>query len=148
MLDETARRILDLLQREGRISTAEIGRRLELAQSTVYERIREMERVGVIEGYVARLSAARLERALVAFVQVRTGRRKAAAVAARLAAVPDVQEVHHVAGADGLLVKLRARDTGDLQRLLREHFEPLDAIESTHTAIVLETVKESAALAL
>jgi len=149
MLDETARRILMVLQDEGRTSTAEIGRRLDLAQSTVYERIREMERLGIIEGYAARLAAPKLGRGLLAFVRVHTaGRREAVLTGQRLAAIPDVQEVHHVAGEDCLLAKLRARDTDDLWRLLREHLDPIETITSTHTTIVLDTVKERARLAL
>jgi Lrp/AsnC family leucine-responsive transcriptional regulator len=149
MLDDTATSILRILQENGRTSTAEIGRRLDLAQSTVYERIREMERRGVIEGYTVRLFPRSVGLDLVAFVLVRTaGRRQAIATGHRLAAIPQVQEVHHVAGEDCLLVKVRARDTEALWRLFNESFEKIETIGTTRTTIVLETVKESSELDL
>src|SRR6266849_4215431 len=66
--------------------------------------------------------------------------------ASHLAKAPEVQEVHHVAGEDCLLVKLRARDTDDLSRILKEVFGTMKSIRSTRTTIVLETIKESSIL--
>ena len=149
MLDETDLNILRILQDNGRTSTAEIGRRLDLAQSTIYERIRDLERQGVIRGYTARLSPHSVGLDLVAFVLVRTaGRGQAVETGCRLAEIDEVQEVHHVAGEDCLLVKVRVRDTDALWRLFNERFESIETIGTTRTTIVLETVKESAELGL
>ncbi|HYE65820.1 MAG TPA: Lrp/AsnC ligand binding domain-containing protein, partial [Pyrinomonadaceae bacterium] len=60
-----------------------------------------------------------------------------------LAALPSVQELHHLAGEDCFLVKVRARDTDDLYRILKEEFGRFKAIRSTRTTIVLKTVKET-----
>jgi Lrp/AsnC family leucine-responsive transcriptional regulator len=68
--------------------------------------------------------------------------------AQRLADLPEVQEVHHIAGEDCYLVKVRARDTEALGRLLRERFGAVPSVRSTRTTIVLETVKESSRLPL
>jgi Lrp/AsnC family leucine-responsive transcriptional regulator len=68
--------------------------------------------------------------------------------AQQIAQIPEVLEVHHVAGEDCFLVKLRAADTEDLGRLLREKFGTIPTVTSTRTTIVLETVKESAVLPL
>jgi len=67
-------------------------------------------------------------------------------VGARIAAIPDVLEVHDVAGEDCFLVKVRAADTDALGRLLRERLGAVPGITSTRTTIVLETVKETATL--
>ena len=62
------------------------------------------------------------------------------------AAVPEVQEVHHVAGEDCYLAKVRARDPEDLGRILKERFGAIPQVRSTRSTIVLGTLKESAAL--
>ena len=79
-------------------------------------------------------------------VFVRADDKSGAETAAEVAAIPEVLEVHDVAGEDCLLAKVRAADTEALGRLLRERFGRIDSITSTRTTIVLETVKESSAL--
>jgi Lrp/AsnC family leucine-responsive transcriptional regulator len=113
------------------------------------ERIRKLEDRGVIMGYTARLNPAVLSRRVLAFILVRskTGCWEQA-TADQLAAVPEIQEVHHIAGEDCFLVKVRVRDTAELGALLRTRFEGIGTIGSTRTTIVLDSVKETMALPL
>jgi len=148
MIDAIDREILKILQSNARTSNAEIARQVELAPSAIFERIRKLEERGVIEGYGARINPKVVGLALLAYVFVRADDRRADETAARVAAIPEVLEVHDVAGEDCLLVKVRAADTEALGRLLRERLGRIDAITSTRTTIVLETVKESSALPL
>ena len=141
-LDAIDRRLLELLQRDGRISNADLARTVRMAPSAVFERVRRLERDGVIRGYGAQLDARALERPLLAFVLVRTDER----TGAELAAVPEVLEVHHVAGQDSYLVKVRVKDPEALGRLLRERFGAIAGVRSTMSTIALETLKESWAL--
>ncbi len=84
---------------------------------------------------------------LLAFIFIRTDERVGVGrTASLLAKVRQVQEVHHIAGEDCYLVKVRATDTEDLGRLLRDDFGRIKAIRSTRTTIVLETIKETAIL--
>lgn len=148
-LDATAHRILELLQADGRMSTAEIGRRLGMAQSAIHERIRKLEDAGVIQGYAARIDPAALGLGLLAFVLVRTGGPAAARRAGQaLSGLDAVQEVHHVAGEDCLLVKVRARSTDDLWDLFNGPVAAIEGIAGKRTTIVLRTDKESAELPL
>ena len=71
---------------------------------------------------------------------------RAEGTAEELAALPSVLELHHLAGEDCFLVKVRARDTDDLYRILRDELGRFKAIRSTRTTIVLKTVKESTGL--
>ena len=146
MIDRIDSEILKILQSNARTSNAEIARQVELAPSAVFERIRKLEERGVIEGYEARVSPKVAGLPLLAFVFVRADDKSGADTAARVAAIPEVLEVHDVAGEDCLLVKVRAADTEALGRLLRERLGSIDSITSTRTTIVLETVKESSAL--
>ena len=149
MIDTVDRQILKLLQENGRTSNAEIARQVGLAPSAIFERVRKLEERGIIEGYTARLSPRRLGLNLLAFVFVRTEAQVGDTVtSASLSAIPEVQEVHHIAGEDCLLVKIRAADTEDLARLLRERVGTIASVRSTRTTIVLQTTKEATTLPL
>lgn len=144
MIDETDIRIVEILQQNARTPNAEIARQVGMAPSAILERIRKLEERGVIEGYVARVNPESLGLTLTAFVFVRADERAGAvATAERLAEIDEVQEVHHVAGEDCFLVKVRTAGTRALGELLREKFGAIDTIRSTRSTIVMETIKES-----
>jgi Lrp/AsnC family leucine-responsive transcriptional regulator len=148
-LDAIDRRLLDMLQKEGRTSNADLARAVRMAPSAVFERVRRLERDGIIRGYHARLDARALDCSLLAFVLVRTDERTGENTAgAELARVPEVLEVHHVAGQDSYLVKVRVKDPESLGRLLRERFGAIRGVRSTQSTIALETLKEDTALPL
>ena len=149
MIDEIDRKILDILQKDGRTSNAAIARAVEMAPSAVFERVRKLEQQRLIAGYEARLDARALGFGLLAFVFVRA-RDRAGEISAgeRLARIPEVLEIHHIAGEDCFLLKVRAADTEALGRLLRERLGEIESVVSTRTTIVLETVKESGRLPL
>lgn len=120
-----------------------------IAASAVHERIRKLEERGIVRGYTAVLDPCALGHNLLALVFVRADEGIGSPERARrLAAAPEVQEVHHVAGEDCFLVKVRVRDPESLSRLLRERIGGIDTVRSTRTTIVLETEKESALLRL
>jgi len=148
-LDATDARILALLQENARISNADIAREIEMAPSAVLERIRRLEARGVIQGYEAKLDPQVLGFGLTAFILVRTEERVGSgSIGQALAKIPEVQEVHHVAGEDCYLVKVRVADTNQLGALLRERFGRLKSVRNTRTTIVLSTVKDSQRLPL
>jgi Lrp/AsnC family leucine-responsive transcriptional regulator len=147
MIDHTDKRILSILQTDARTPNAEIARQLGMAPSAIFERIRKLEQRGVIRGYEARVAPKTLGLGLLAFVFVRSEESAGATGTGRaLAAIPEVQEVHHVAGEDCYLVKARVADPEGLGRLLREKFGDIPTIRSTRSTIVLESVKESTEL--
>jgi Lrp/AsnC family transcriptional regulator, leucine-responsive regulatory protein len=147
MIDEIDAKILTILQQDARASSAEIARQIGMAPSAIHERMRKLEARGVIEGYETRINADALGLGLTAFVFVRADERVGQDKAgAQLAALPEVQEVHHVAGEDCYLVKVRVADTHALGRLLREGFGSVDAVLTTRSTIVLTTLKETANL--
>jgi Lrp/AsnC family transcriptional regulator, leucine-responsive regulatory protein len=142
-VDDIDRQVLEILQENARTSNAEIARQVGMAPSAVLERVRKLEERGVIEGYAARVNAEAVGQGLTAFVFVRAEERAgAAATAQRLTEIDEVQEVHHVAGEDCFLVKVRVGGTRVLGELLRERFGAIDTIRSTRTTIVLETLKD------
>ena len=137
-------RILEILQTNARETQADIARDVGLAPSAVLERVRKLEARGVIRGYSAVVDPRALALPLLAFVAVRSDEVGADdRVAQLLAEFPEVLEVHHVAGDDCYLMKVRARDAEHLGLLLRTKFARIPGVRSTRTTIVLETVKET-----
>jgi Lrp/AsnC family leucine-responsive transcriptional regulator len=146
-MDATDLRILSLLQSRARIPNATIARAVGLAPSAALGRVRRLEKRGVIRGYEARIHAPAVGAGLAAFVFVKADERVGSATAGRiLAKIPEVLEVHSVAGDDCYLVKVRVADTEALARLLRERLGKIGTIRQTRTTIVLGTLKESAQL--
>jgi Lrp/AsnC family transcriptional regulator, leucine-responsive regulatory protein len=145
MIDELDIAILRLLQENARTANAEIARRVGLAPSAVFQRIRKLEEQGIIAGYHAALDPAAIGQGLLAFIMVRTSEgARARETAEILAGIPEVLEVHRVVGEDCFFLKVRAGDTDALGRLLDETIQPLPAVASTRTTIVLSTAKELA----
>jgi Lrp/AsnC family leucine-responsive transcriptional regulator len=149
MIDETDAIILELLQENARISQADVARVVGLAPSAVLERIRKLESRGIVRGYTALLDPHSVEQAMLAFIAVRSAEAPGdESVARALAKCPEVLEVHHVAGDDCYLLKVRARDAEHIGQLLRHRFGRIPGVVSTRTTIVLETVKETPRLPL
>jgi Lrp/AsnC family transcriptional regulator, leucine-responsive regulatory protein len=147
MIDRIDAEILKILQANARTSNAEIARQVGLAPSAVFERIRKLEERGAIEGYSARVNPKAVELPLLAFIFVRAEESPGHTETARLvASFPEVLEVHHVAGEDCFVAKVRAADVESLHRLLHDRLGKVESIISTRTTIVLDTVKESAEL--
>jgi len=149
MINIIDRKILTILQDGARTSNAEIARQVGLAPSAIHARLQKLEETGLIAGYTTRLDAAALGFGLTAFIFVRTEDTPGHIDSAvRLAALPEIQEIHHVAGEDCILVKVKVADTQSLARLMREEIGAIPTVKSTRTTIVLETIKESASLPL
>ncbi|MEP7013034.1 MAG: Lrp/AsnC family transcriptional regulator [Acidobacteriota bacterium] len=143
-LDDVDRGILRALQADARISNADIAREVGLAPSAVFERIKKLESRGVIQGYETRVDPEALDLGLLAFIFVRADERPGEARAGELLAdIPGVLEVHHIAGEDCYLVKVRAKDTRALGRLLNDGFGAMPSVTTTRTTIVLHTLSET-----
>jgi len=141
--------ILLKLQENARVANAEIARQIGLAPSAVLERIRRLERDGVVLEYTARLDPPSVGCGTLAFVFVQTNEQPFDRSAAeQLASIPEVLEVHKVAGEDCLLVKLRCASNEDLGRLLQNRIGSIPTVHRTRTTIALATFKESATLPL
>jgi len=146
MINEIDTKILNIIQQDARISNAEIARQVELAPSAVLERIRKLEERGVILGYAAEIDANQVGFGLTAFVFVRTS--FCGSIGEELAQIPEVLEVHDVAGEDCYLLKIRAENTDELGKFFREKLKKHPEIISTRTTVVLQTIKETTALPL
>lgn len=149
IIDEIDLQIINKLQDNARETQADIARAVGLAPSAVLERIRKLETRRVIQGYTAKIDASVLGQGMLAFVAVRSAEGPADdSVARQLGELPEVLEVHHVAGDDCYLVKVRTKNPEHLGALLRTQIGAIPGVRSTRTTIVLETVKETSRLSI
>ncbi|MFV0439496.1 MAG: Lrp/AsnC family transcriptional regulator [Desulfopila sp.] len=146
MIDGISMDILKILQDKARIPNVEVSRQVGLAPSAVLERIRKMEKSGIIDGYEVRLNPERFSRSQISFIHITTALPgpDQATIGERLAAIPAVQEVHFIAGEDGFIVKARTADTAELGELLRSQICTIEGVLSTRTTTVLRSYKETA----
>ncbi|MER5309148.1 Lrp/AsnC family transcriptional regulator [Streptomyces sp. NPDC002773] len=135
--DAVDRRILDLLQSDGRIKLSELGRRVRLSPAAVTERVRRLEASGAVTGYGAHVSPARLGYGIQAFIRVNPhgGYTLKHPRTLELTARPEVLEVHHVVGEDCWILKVAVTGTIHLEEIL----EQTSALGRTTTSIVLSS---------
>ena len=147
IIDRLDIKILNIIQSDGRIPNVDIARKVGLAPSAVLERIRKLEQAGVIRGYAALLDPRVIGQRMLAFIAVQTAEQPGEdRIARTLARMPEILEVHHVAGDDCFLVKLRARDADHVGELLKTKIGRIPGVRSTRTTIVLGPEKETPAL--
>ena len=144
VMDEIDRKILDLLQGNAKLSNAELAESVGLTVSSVHERVKKLERKGVIKGYVAVVDADKLGKPLLAFLRLTVASHEAARTSVKelCEKEPDILECHNVAGEDCYILKVRAEGPKQLERLLAAVRGSADANRSV-TNIVLSTYKES-----
>ncbi len=142
-MDAIDLQIITILQSEARTSNAEIARSLEMAPSAILSRIRKLERDGIITGYEAQIDPIAVDRGLLAFVSVGVAEFGDMKSGDLLAAIPEVMEVHHVAGEDCWLIKVRTKNPASLGLLLNTAIGMIPNVTTTRTTIVMDSVRES-----
>lgn len=148
-MDKTDHQILKILQEKARIPNVEVARRIGMAPSAVLERIKKLEAQGVIEGYEVRLNPNMFDCAMIVFIQIQVkDPARIMETGDHLSKIDHIQEVHHLAGDDCILVKMRVADNAQLEQILRTQIACLDIVGSTKTLIALSTYKETARITL
>jgi Lrp/AsnC family leucine-responsive transcriptional regulator len=148
-LDRIDRKILALLQQDGRTSVSQLAREVHLSVTPTLERVRRLEAAGYIDGYFARLSARRLGLGLLAYVEVlldRTTRDAFERFKSAMLAYDEVMECHMVAGGFDYLLKVRVRDMESYRSFLGDSVASLPGVQQTHTYFVMEEVKSTHAI--
>ncbi|APX74689.1 winged helix-turn-helix transcriptional regulator [Achromobacter insolitus] len=145
-LDRIDLKILDILQREGRISVTELADRISLSATPCSDRIKRMEREGVITGYHARVNPAALGKNLLVFLEIKLSAKSGDVfdkVKKELLYVPEVMECHLVSGDFDYLVKARLTEMNEYRRLLGEILKRLPASAESRSYVVMEEIKET-----
>jgi Lrp/AsnC family leucine-responsive transcriptional regulator len=130
--------LLKLLQRDGRMSFAELGRRVKLTAPAVTERVRRMEDRGVIRGYRAQVDLAVIGRPLRVILRVQVPPKEYARFGKVVHALEVVEECHHVTGGEAFVLKAAVADVLALEKLIQK----LSVFGPTVTSVVLSTTLE------
>lgn len=148
-LDEIDRRILRALQRNGRMSNAEISDVVHLSPSACHRRVQRMEKEGYIRDYVALLDARKLKVPTTVFVEITLQGQADEVLDAferSVARIPDVLECHLMAGSADYLLKVVAEDTEDFARIHRQYLARLPGVGQMQSSFALRTVCKTTAL--
>jgi Lrp/AsnC family leucine-responsive transcriptional regulator len=120
LIDDVGRKLLDELQKDARLSYAELGRRIGLSPSATSERLRNLEEAGVIRGYRAEIDPASLGLNVGAIIRMACEGEQYGAFVAFLETCEEVRECHHVTGGDAFMVKVLVGSIEELEQLVMQ----------------------------
>lgn len=148
-LDSIDRRILEVLQKNGRVTNSELSERVNLSPSACHRRVHQLEKSGYIKDYVALLDARLMGRPTTVFVEITLSGQADEVLEAferEVARVPDVLECHLMAGAADYLLKVVVFDTDHFAQIHRRYLARLPGVAQMHSSFALRTVFKTTAL--
>ena len=142
ILDRIDARLVEILQADGRRAYAELGADVGISGPSAHERVKKLETRGVIRNYAAVVDPAALGYGVLAFTWLtQSPGTKADDLTADFARVPEIEECHHIAGEADYLLKIRARDTRDLERIIHR-LQTTPQVFTTETDVVFSSAFE------
>ncbi|MGB3618618.1 MAG: Lrp/AsnC family transcriptional regulator [Catalinimonas sp.] len=144
--DQIDRKILQILQKNAKITNAQLSKEIGLSPAPTLERVKKLENSGVIMSYHAKLNLHEIGLGVTTFVQVTlVGHKKQfiEGFVSQINAIPEVIECHHITGQGDFLLKIVASDIPRYQQLMLEHISEIDEIDSMVSIIILQTFKDS-----
>lgn len=148
-LDDLDRKILNTLQREGRISNADLAEKVALSASACHRRVQRLESEGILRDYVALLNPRAVGYPTTVFVEISLSGQSDELLAAferEVALVPEVLECHLMTGKSDYLLKVVAQDTDDFARIHRQKLAKLPGVLGMQSGFALRTVFKTTAL--
>ncbi len=145
-LDTADRNILKLLQEDGRITNADLARKVGLSPPSMLQRVRRLEQKGFVRGYTAQLDPEKLGYTLqiMAMVSLSMHQEKPIEMFIKeIMDIPEVLECYHVSGDYDFMLKIVAKDMHDYERILRDQLSTIKAIGKIHSCFVLRANKEA-----
>lgn len=146
MIDKKDIMILKELKRDGRLSAQQIAKKTGISTTTVFNRIRRMEKAGVIKGYTVVADEGKIGRNIAAYISITVDysllkRKKISQqeLAAELRRHEFVDEVDMITGTSDIVVKLRTMDMSQLNEFVTKYLRNLDGVERTQTSVILES---------
>jgi len=148
-LDDTDRRILRIMQNQGRISNAELSEAVALSASACHRRVQRLEKEGFIRQYVTLLDARKMGMPTTVFVEITLQAQADEVLDAfekAVSRIPDVLECHLMAGTADYILKVVAENTDDFARIHRQHLARLPGVTQMQSSFALRTVFKTTAL--
>ncbi|WP_456320745.1 Lrp/AsnC family transcriptional regulator [Palaeococcus sp. (in: euryarchaeotes)] len=146
-LDEVDKKILAILQRNSRTPLREISKRVGLAESTIYERIKKLKDNGVIQKFTVILNPESLGFTMLSFILIKSKAGMYTRVAKEIMKYPEIVEIYETTGNYDMVVKIRTRNSDELNVFL-DRVGEVEGVVATHTMVVLKVHKETTELPL
>jgi len=150
-IDEKDKQLLSLLQKNCKLSLRELSQITEMRETTIFARIKRLENVGVIKEYRAILDPKAIGKNVLAFVLIKydpSSGIKQREVAEKIANLPEIQEVHIIAGDWDMIAKVREKDVEGLGKAVLDKIREIKGVKETVSLIVFESIKETTFLNL
>jgi len=149
MMDQLDKKILTYLQRDSKITTKELSVHMSLSSTAIYERVRKMERKGVIEGYSIRLNKEMVDLGFVVFCQIKLKEHRHEYLVKfekEVIRFTEVLECYNVSGDYDYLLKITVKDMEQYHKFLNDKLTYLDHIGSAHSTFIINEVKNTHAI--
>ena len=147
MLDEKDLKILEILKQNSKLTTQQIAKQLNIPITTIHNRIKKLEKLGIIKGYTLVLDYKQLGKSILAYVLVTvnynlpSGKKLSQEnIAKNIKKFSNVEEIDLMTGATDILVKVRVKDIDELNEFIIKKLREIDGIDKTQTMIVLSSV--------
>ena len=148
-MDKTDKLILDILQKDGRISNAELARRIKMTPPPTLERVKKLERNGLIKNYVALVDPGKIGFTCFTYVEVtlvRHGSENVGRFMKAITKLDEVMECHHITGGADFMLKVASRDIPDYENFILHKLTALPEVQHLKTMVVLSTLKHETKL--
>ena len=145
-LDETDKKILRVLQRDGRIANNDLAREVGLSPSPCLRRVKLLEEAGVIDRYVAVLNPAKVNKGLTFFTRIKLDKQDEKSLkhfAEEIKKLPQVQECYFMLGHYDVIIRVVAADLEDYRRFQSESLSQIEGVQNLKTDVLSQTVKQS-----
>jgi DNA-binding Lrp family transcriptional regulator len=149
IMDNVDKKILDILQVNGRITNADLADQIKMSRSPVFERVKKLERAGFIDRYIALLNPVKVGIRCFTYVEVmliQHGKKAVEQFIDAITQLPEVMECHHVTGEADFMLKIAANDIPAYEEFLLHKLTALKNIRNLKTMVVLSTMKQETKL--
>ena len=143
-LDHIDKKILDLLQDNGRMTNAQLAKDVGLSPPPMLERVRKLEKQGIIRKYVALVDPKKVDRGTMALVSVSLRLHQKNAIqefVKEIQNIPEILECHHITGEEDYVLKVAIKDIEEYERFLRDRLTRISGIRKIKTSFILKTIK-------
>ncbi len=150
-LDKIDRNILDILQKNAKITNAQLSKEVGLSPAPTLERVKKLEQSGVIDSYHAKLNTAKVGLGISTFVQIKLTGHDKGSIRTFITAVNSIDEViecHHVTGTSDFILRMIAKDIASYQQLMLDKVNEIKVVDSLQSLVILSTFKDTKALPL
>lgn len=148
-LDKVDRKILEILQRNAKITNAQLSKEIGLSPAPTLERVKKLEQSGVIDSYHAKLNTSKIGLGISTFVQIKLTGHDKESIRTFISAINKIEEViecHHVTGSSDFILRVIAKDIASYQQLMLDKVNEVPVVDSLQSLVILSTFKDSKVL--